>query len=201
MFTLLHALSPEEDSPAKQRNHSHDHIPFSNGHSNNHSSHSTATGDEDAMITGDKTKASEASNPVEEFMTAVRFGLRAEVFLLLKASPSLSSAADSGGFLASHWAARNGDVDTLKALHEFGANLSSPSQNEESLSPLHWAAIEGRLPAMRCLLDFRVPIDAVDSSGCTPLICAVKAHQPNAIIFLFKNGGSCIIHISLLCIK
>jgi Ankyrin repeats (3 copies) len=49
-------------------------------------------------------------------------------------------------------------------------------------------ASDGKIAALRFLLDHREDINSQDANGCTPLIIAAQHEQAIAIVFLIKNG-------------
>ncbi len=125
---------------------------------------------------------------IDELFTSVRFGMRGEVLEILRLYPDLVNEFDSRGFTTVHWASKKGDTEMLTLLHSYGAKLSEPSQSESRTYAVHWAASEGRIAALRFLLNHRQDINCVDASGCTPVILAVQHNQPTCVVFLWKNG-------------
>lgn len=57
------------------------------------------------------------------------------------------------------------------------------------MMPIHWATSDGKIAAMRFLLQRRVDINAQDGNGCTPVIIAAQHDQAAAVAFLVKNGA------------
>jgi hypothetical protein len=98
-------------------------------------------------------------------------------------------AADATGHSLVHFAAKRGDVEMLQMLADAGAKLNVAGTSEAKMSPVHWAASEGKIGALRFFLDRRQDMNAQDGNGCTPLIVAAQHNQANSVIFLIKNGA------------
>ena len=88
-----------------------------------------------------------------------------------------------------HWAAKTGDIDVMKNLHRAGAHLHECALTESRMYPIHWAASDGKIAAMRYLIENNVDINALDSNGCTPLTIATQHQMVDAAIWLVKNGA------------
>lgn len=126
----------------------------------------------------------------QSFINAVRFNMRAQAYLILQESPSFANEVSSLGYFSVHWAAKQGSIDMLKLLSEFGADLHMVSENDDRICPIHWAAYDGKIAVLKYLLSMPgSDIDIQDGNGATPLICAVKNNQPDAVIYLLKNGA------------
>ena len=123
---------------------------------------------------------------VDEFLQAVRAGSRAQVFILLRELPELVNTPDALGLLPLHIAAKAGDPRLLQMLVEHKADLHAVTSNEERETALHVAASYGKIASLRLLLSLGADIHAQDAHGFSPLICAVKADQPDAVIFLYQ---------------
>lgn len=88
-----------------------------------------------------------------------------------------------------HWAAKRGDIETLRYLHERGARSNIPATTDANLLPIHWAAAEGKIDALSFFLDIGQEINQQDSNGCTPAVIAVQFNQIDALIYLAKHGA------------
>jgi ankyrin repeat protein len=130
--------------------------------------------------------------PLDEFIQAIRLGLRAQAFLMMQESPELVRTVDKSGRLAVHYAAEKGDVHMLQTLQDFKVDLQAGTANDEQMTPMHIAAFEGKISSMRYLLDNAGGhvADVQDASGFTPLVYAVKNHQADAVVFLLKVRAS-----------
>ncbi|KAF7251834.1 60 kDa lysophospholipase [Varanus komodoensis] len=84
-------------------------------------------------------------------------------------------------------AAKNGDLDTLKALQNMGGNLSSGDY--DGRTPLHIACCEGNLEMVRHLLQSGATVYAKDRLGATPLMNAVKFRHHDIIRLLRTTGA------------
>jgi ankyrin repeat protein len=88
-----------------------------------------------------------------------------------------------------HWAAKRGDVDILRYLHEKGAKTNIPATTDANLLPIHWAAAEGQVSAVGFFIDIGQDINIQDNNGCSPSVIAVQFNQVDALIYLAKHGA------------
>lgn len=93
------------------------------------------------------------------------------------------------GHTLCHWVAKKGDVEMLEMLHNHGADLSQPSEDENKMHPIHWAAASGQIGVMRYLLSNGVDANVTDASGCTPLVLAAQDGHAAAVVFLLQNNA------------
>ena len=84
--------------------------------------------------------------------------------------------------------AKSGNVEILQILRERGANLDIVAQSETGMTPMHWAASDGKLSSLHYLLDCGLNSDSRDAAGCTPLLIAAQHEQLDAVIFLVQYG-------------
>ena len=85
------------------------------------------------------------------------------------------------------WAASNGDVWTLRRLHEEQMDLQ---QGDYDLrSPMHLAAAEGHLKAVEFLLNSGVKPNEKDRWGGTPLEDAINGKHDDIVVLLKENGA------------
>ncbi|XP_062824607.1 60 kDa lysophospholipase isoform X2 [Anolis carolinensis] len=84
-------------------------------------------------------------------------------------------------------AAKNGDLEVLKALQSLGGNLSSGDY--DGRTPLHIACCEGNLEIVTYLLQSGATVYAKDRMGATPLLNAIKFRHHNVIGLLRKTGA------------
>ena len=88
-----------------------------------------------------------------------------------------------------HWAAKRGDVDIIQALVELGVKLDQAGAKEPHMLPLHWAAADGRVEALKYFILKGQDINRQDGNGSTPAVIAAQYGQVNTIIFLYKHGA------------
>jgi ankyrin repeat protein len=93
---------------------------------------------------------------------------------------------DGEGHTCIHWAAKRGNYEILKYLHDAGAPLDQASLTDPRMMPIHWAASDGKINALKFFLDYRQDINAQDGNGCTPVVISTQYNQINAAIFLIK---------------
>ena len=63
------------------------------------------------------------------------------------------------------------------------------AKSNTGMTPMHWAASEGKIPSIHYLLDLGMCPDSRDAAGCTPLIIAAQHGQVNTVIYLVKFGA------------
>ena len=88
-----------------------------------------------------------------------------------------------------HWAAKRGDVEILRYLHEKGAVANVAATTDANLLPIHWAAAEGKMDAVGFFLDIGQDINTQDSNGCTPSVIAVQFNQVDTLIYLARRNA------------
>jgi ankyrin repeat protein len=96
-------------------------------------------------------------------------GQTAVVTYLLESgsSPHVSSSTTS---FPIHRSALVGDLEGLKKMVEFGADINAPS---DMGTPLHCAAGSGNVPCVEYLLGLKADTQIADTSGLTPLMASV----------------------------
>lgn len=71
-------------------------------------------------------------------------------------------------------ASQRGDVETIRSLIESGKATALDRDNDR-ITPLHWAAINGQMAACRYILDQGAEVDAVGGDlVATPLQWAAR---------------------------
>ena len=61
------------------------------------------------------------------------------------------------------------------------------------MQPIHLAASFGSIHLLRELLSHSINVDSLNARGETALLCAYRANEPEAVLFLM-NCGARIIH-------
>ena len=87
-----------------------------------------------------------------------------------------------------HHAARNGNLNQVKALLNQGVPVNS--RNEHGYTPLHNAAYRGRLNVVQELLRRGAHVNPRNHRGNTPLHLAALAKHPHIIHALMKAGAN-----------
>ena len=85
-------------------------------------------------------------------------------------------------------AARDGDVQRMRALLRAGVDVDAGSAN--GITPLMEAAIQGHLAATRLLLNHGAAVDAATSSGITPLMGAASVGNVDVLRLLLSKGAA-----------
>ncbi|KAH8359918.1 hypothetical protein KR093_009577, partial [Drosophila rubida] len=84
-------------------------------------------------------------------------------------------------------AVREGDVDKLKSLKEYGANLCEC--NCEGRTALHLSCYLGQEDCVGCLLEAGCPVDLTDRFNRTPLHEAIDTDNHKIIKLLLESGA------------
>lgn len=79
-------------------------------------------------------------------------------------------------------------IEELRRLCQFGGNVNA--SNHERRTPLHIAAVSGRVANAQMLLDAGADVNAVDRRGVTPLHGAVLAREDEMCELLLRHGAS-----------
>ena len=77
----------------------------------------------------------------------------------------------------------------LHLIHRYGAKLDIVTEDDAKMYPIHWAAREGRLAALRFLVQSGCDMNVQDKNGCTPIVFAAQHNKLVAVVFLWKNGA------------
>ena len=102
------------------------------------------------------------------------------------------TARDSDGWTPLHWAAANGQLETVKWLVQKNSDLLC-MQDSDGLTPLHWAAAMGHLEAVKWQVERRGDLLFMqDKYGLTPLDCAVQYGRHEVERWLVKKGGGAV---------
>jgi len=167
---------------------SHDHN-HSHGSSRNFSERGESNTTIDSTLMKDGQDSKDYIFNVNDLFNAVRYGSWNHIVFIVEQNKSLVEMLDSEGHSCIHWAAKRGDYDILKYLHTAGAALNLPSTMDPRMLPIHWAASDGRIQALKFFIDYRQDINAQDANSCTPVAIATQYNQINTVAFLIKNGA------------
>ncbi|KAK7082352.1 Poly (ADP-ribose) polymerase [Halocaridina rubra] len=94
------------------------------------------------------------------------------------------TAVELRGRMAVHIAASLGHLDVLKVMKSHGCDINVIADNRYKQTPLHYAAYEGKLSAVKWLVQNGAVLDAKDGYGNTPLSCACRRKQKDVIYWL-----------------
>ena len=92
-----------------------------------------------------------------------------------------------GGIVAFCTAAFEGDVQEMRRLVAGG--LDPNTKDYDGRTALHLAASEGRLHALRYLLQLKVNVNPTDRWGNTPLDDALRKEHSSLVSMLTEHGG------------
>jgi ankyrin repeat protein len=143
--------------------------------------------------------ATDELSPLDRFIAACARGDRASADAMLQARPALPTELRTEHHLMLHVPAERGDAAVLETMLACG--FDPRAKDKDNVTALHRAAMAGRTEAVRVLLTFGAPVNALDGmfSG-TPLVWAVEgwssgqhagADHP-AVARLLIAGGSSI---------
>lgn len=118
--------------------------------------------------------------------------------LCLGANPNIDSQIQKGYHLVTR-CARSGEVELLQLLLDFGADVNA-GEAKGGYLPIHMAAAKGHAPILELLVRYGADIHCVyqlldnnrvmQDRGWTPLICACRQNQTQAVITLLKLGAN-----------
>jgi ankyrin repeat protein len=98
------------------------------------------------------------------------------------------NAAQGDGMTALHWAALNGDLETMNVLLYAGAT-AEPLTRIGRFTPLHLASSRGHASVVSRLLEAGGKPGVVTETGVQPLHLAAQAGNPEAITALLDRGA------------
>lgn len=88
-----------------------------------------------------------------------------------------------------HEAARSGDIEKLKSLIAQDSALVD-ARNEEGHTPLHSAAMEGRIDVVMFLLEHGADADARNTADQSPLLYAAYTNHADIVQVLIEHGAA-----------
>ncbi|CUF10436.1 Hypothetical protein, putative [Bodo saltans] len=114
------------------------------------------------------------------------------VEMLIEAGANINQASEEvgsmRGYTAAHYAARNGDVDSILLLAKKKADFSREAADH--WHPVHCAAFSGKRLALLALLDNGADVNAKNQHGHTPLVYAVNHGRTGDVRELISRGAS-----------
>ena len=109
------------------------------------------------------------------------------VQILLHRGDASTTLQNKDGWNAFHLAAREGDVNILKLLHDYNP-LASSSKSKNGRTPAHTAALHGKLSVLKFLHgNCGQCLNETDSCGATPLMDAARAGHLNVVSYLTEK--------------
>ncbi|NQD65378.1 ankyrin repeat domain-containing protein [Bacillus haikouensis] len=128
---------------------------------------------------------------IKGFFSSIQTGNRDAVEQTLQADTNLCNAEDENGLIALGVAAHYGQIEIVRLLLNYGADINSVSNSKVSYIPsnsaLH-AAIAGKAPInlVEFLLTEGADIHCVDSAGYTPLHIAAFDGDEEVVTMLLQ---------------
>lgn len=107
---------------------------------------------------------------------------------LLKAT-GLTDNLNKDNLTSAHLAARLGDVSLLEKVIDLNKSETGEGKERIFSQPLHEAAANGHLEAVKFLLERDAPIDELDSEGKTALFIALSKNHAQVVKHLFEHGA------------
>ncbi|KAL4879231.1 ankyrin repeat-containing domain protein [Aspergillus karnatakaensis] len=110
-----------------------------------------------------------------------------EIFqLLLDRGADLEATQERNKWRPVHFSAYHPEV--LKICVDRGVELEA--QDSEGRTPLHWAAIHGKVECAQLLVDAGVNINAQATTSVTALLMAVQNNHYDTFVFLLSRGAN-----------
>jgi ankyrin repeat protein len=125
----------------------------------------------------------------EELIQTIQFGTVEQVEILVKGGAN-PNAVDDDLDSALTIAAFIHDIKLVKLLTSHGADVNY--RNHNGLTPLHdaaFASLKAAQEISRILLDQGAYVNALDSLGRTPLMCAVDNRNVDLVKILLERGA------------
>ena len=114
--------------------------------------------------------------PVERFIACCARGDRAGAEAMLAARPSLRTELRPEHHQMLHRHAETGNASVLETMLACGFDPSIP--DKDGVTPLHRASMSGHVEAVRVLLEFGAPVNALDGMfAAPPLVWAVEGRS------------------------
>ena len=109
--------------------------------------------------------------------------------LLATKGANVDHQTNQNGYYALHFAAKNGQVETLRVLLKHGANPNI--RNNSGETPLHLAMSKHNKELVTLLLSHGADPNLADNNGFTPLCCNTSSHE---ITDLLATKGANVDH-------
>lgn len=126
-----------------------------------------------------------------EFLRAAYYGKADEVssYIASGIDPNIKGAVGNHGHQATalHWAASEGNLETVRLLLSKGANVNSLTEPDSS-TPLMAAASNGYADIVNLLLDNQADVNASDDHGTTALQSAAAHGHLSVVSALLKKA-------------
>ncbi|KAL9632427.1 MAG: hypothetical protein Q9204_003801 [Flavoplaca sp. TL-2023a] len=126
---------------------------------------------------------------------AVMLGRSQILKKLLESGADVSYETGAWDGTLAHQAVRNDDLDCLRILTEYSADLDA--RDGVGLTPLHLATSRGRVSCMEFLLSKGVNIEAKDNNSHSPLLTAAKNREGAALVLLLEKGAKVDVRIEV----
>jgi ankyrin repeat protein len=121
-----------------------------------------------------------------DICTAVMLGMVSAVRSALKANPTLAQAQGAHSIPLLYYPVPHSDIEMAELLLSYGAD---PNAGEGVLTPLHGAALFGKLDMTQWLLDNGAFPGIRDSRGLTPRTIAEQRGYQEIVAELRRYGG------------
>jgi ankyrin repeat protein len=148
----------------------------------------------EALYRGERERAEELAGETDglDVFEAAALGDRARLEELVRDDPELARAWSPDGFTALHYAAFFGTAEAVRALVGAGADLETPSTNQEfapDARPLHSAVAAGKSDTAEALLEAGADPNARQHAGFTPLMEAEQRGDLDLAELLIRHGA------------
>ncbi|KAK9746511.1 Ankyrin repeats (3 copies) [Popillia japonica] len=109
--------------------------------------------------------------------------------LVEKTGSQILRARDEWGYTPAHWAALDGNVETMRYLVDKSAPIDLSCLGIQGPRPIHWACRKGHSAVVQVLLQAGVAVNAADFKGLTPLMTACMFGRTATAAFLLGMGA------------
>ncbi|OWZ20039.1 hypothetical protein PHMEG_0005610 [Phytophthora megakarya] len=139
---------------------------------------------QDGRIADGFTLAAKTDN-VDEILS----GIANKIDIDANGSDASISKKDRDGWTPLHWASRVGNLDIVRLLAKYGANLNI--QDRWGTTPLILTVVGGSKLAAETLIELGASVDARNVFGQTPLMLCAEGGTPlHQLGMVFLNAGS-----------
>ncbi|KAJ5070371.1 ankyrin repeat domain-containing protein [Anaeramoeba ignava] len=118
---------------------------------------------------------------------SARIGDLEAVRKFLVRNPGNVNRVDEANYSALHYAARSGEVEVVKLLLSYKAEVDFRTPSEQT--SLHRACFTGELSVVELLIEAQADVNAIDRDQETPLHKAATNNHAKVVDYLLSHGA------------